>query len=155
MAKTKAEVFADAMWDGLGLLYSGLEMTRGDWIKKVSPLLVSFAKDELDTAWNEIQCCDDVRLDQGLAVAIGDLQKLREVAESQVKTLQDQHDTGRDEFEKLDAKNDRLREALQDLVGIEKCVWAGKELRKAKNDAMKKAEAVLGGRHCGAVENKP
>jgi len=36
---------------------------------------------ELDAAWNEIHCCDDVRLDQGLAVAIGDLQKARAIAE--------------------------------------------------------------------------
>lgn len=42
---------------------------------------------ELDAAWNEIHCCDDVRLDQGLAAAISDLQRLRVAAEEQSGNL--------------------------------------------------------------------
>lgn len=40
---------------------------------------------ELVEAWNEIQCCDDIRLDQGLAVAIGDLQKVRVASEKDLE----------------------------------------------------------------------
>lgn len=34
--------------------------------------------DELRAAWNELQCCDDIPLDQGLAAGIGYLQADRE-----------------------------------------------------------------------------
>jgi len=44
---------------------------------------------ELDDARNEIHCSDDVRLDQGLAVAIGDLQKARAAAEAEVVKLRE------------------------------------------------------------------
>lgn len=44
---TRAEEFADSMWDELGLLHSGLEMTRGDWIRKMAPAITRFVNSEL------------------------------------------------------------------------------------------------------------
>ena len=41
-------------------------------------------KAELDAAWNEISCCDDVRLDQSLNLAISDLQAARVLAEKEL-----------------------------------------------------------------------
>ena len=54
----------------------------GEMVLFANKLSEKDAQQKLDAAWNEIQCCDDVRLDQGLAVAIADLQKLRMSAEA-------------------------------------------------------------------------
>lgn len=50
--------------------------------------LASSLRAQLDAAKNEIECCDDIRLDQGLTVAIADLQKARSQAESSLREAQ-------------------------------------------------------------------
>lgn len=62
---------------------------------------------ELGAGWQELLCCDDIRLDQGLAVAISDLQKALETAESRLA-----------EAEKaLEAKDEVLRTIANFAVG--------------------------------------
>lgn len=50
------------------------------------------AESELANAQREIYCCDDVRLDQGLTVAISDLQRAREAAESSLASALQERD---------------------------------------------------------------
>lgn len=57
------------------LQYSLKEDGRPDLIERWNN------RTELGAAWNELMCCDDIRLDQGMAVAVGDLQNIREALE--------------------------------------------------------------------------
>jgi Zn ribbon nucleic-acid-binding protein len=65
------------------LQYSIKEDGRGQLIERWNNRV------ELGAAWNELMCCDDIRLDQGMAVAVGDLQKHRENLSAQNAALRD------------------------------------------------------------------
>lgn len=56
------------------------------------------AETELANAQREIYCCDDVRLDQGLTIAISDLQRTREVAESSLAAALQERDAAASKF---------------------------------------------------------